>query len=65
VVGGITERASDSRTTEKETTIQEEASVWGLTRGNKTYWTALKLQVTALISLETARNVNPTTPQQD
>jgi len=63
MVGGITERTSDSRTKEKEITIHQDPSVRGLARRNKTYWTALKLEVTVLISLETSRNVNPTTPQ--
>ena len=65
VVGGITERASDSRTREKEVTILQDASVRGLTRRNKTYWTVVKLEVTALISFGTSRTVNQTTPQQD
>jgi hypothetical protein len=65
VVGGITERASDSCNTEKEVIIPQDANVWGYPRRNATSWTVLKLEVTALISFEMSRNVNRTTPQQE
>jgi len=65
VVGGITERPNDSRNREKEVTILQDASARGYPRRNTTSWTVLKLEVTALISFKTSRNVNPTTPQQE
>jgi len=65
VVGGITERPSDSRNRGKEVTILQDASVRGYPRRNTTSWTVLKLEVTALISFKASRNVNPATPQQE
>jgi hypothetical protein len=61
VVIDVKERASDSRNTEKEVIIPKDANVRGYAERNKSFWTVLQLKMTALISFEKSRNVNPTT----